>query len=114
MPREFVRAMGIIERSAAEANMSLGCLDQRIGKAIMRAATEVADGKFDHEFVVDVYQTGFGTSTNMKANEIISWNLSGFWLTAPGTWLSGALEGSKPMNNEQDPLSKGVCPFAPP
>ena len=72
MPREFVRAMGIIKRSAAEANMSLGCLDQRIGKAIMRAAAEVADGKFDHEFVVDVYQTGSGTSTNMNANEIIS------------------------------------------
>jgi len=72
MPPEFVRAMGIIKRSAAEANMALGCLDQRIGKAIMRAATEVADGKFDHEFVVDVYQTGSGTSTNMNANEIIS------------------------------------------
>jgi len=72
MPREFVRAIGIIKRAAAEANMSLGLLDTKIGKAIVRAATEVADGKFDHEFVVDVYQTGSGTSTNMNANEIIS------------------------------------------
>jgi len=72
MPREFVRAMGIIKCAAAEANMSLGFLDQKIGKAIVRAATEVVDGKFDHEFVVDVYQTGSGTSTNMNANEIIS------------------------------------------
>ncbi|MEE9120921.1 MAG: class II fumarate hydratase, partial [Syntrophobacteria bacterium] len=72
MPREFVRAMGIIKRAAAEANMSLGLLDQEIGKATVRAAKEVADGKFDHEFVVDVYQTGSGTSTNMNANEIIS------------------------------------------
>ena len=72
MPREFVRAMGIIKCAAAEANMSLGLLDQKIGKAIVQAATEVLDGKFDHEFVVDVYQTGSGTSTNMNANEIIS------------------------------------------
>jgi len=56
MPREFVRAMGIIKCAAAEANMSLGLLDQKIGKTIVRAAKEVADGKFDHEFVVDVYQ----------------------------------------------------------
>ena len=72
MPREFVRAMGIIKRAAAEANMSLGLLDQEIGKATVRAAKEVVNGKFDHEFVVDVYQTGSGTSTNMNANEIIS------------------------------------------
>ncbi len=72
MPREFVRAIGIIKRAAAEASMSLGLLDTKISKAIVRAATEVTDGKFDHEFVVDVYQTGSGTSTNMNANEIIS------------------------------------------
>jgi len=72
MPREFVRAMGIIKCAAAEANMSLGLLDQKIGKTIVRAAKEVVDGKFDHEFVVDVYQTGSGTSTNMNSNEIIS------------------------------------------
>ena len=72
MTREFVRAMGIIKCAAAEANMSLGLLDQKIGKAIVQAAKEVVDGKFDHEFVVDVYQTGSGTSTNMNANEIIA------------------------------------------
>ncbi len=72
MPREFIRAVGIIKLAAAGANLSLGLLDTKIGKAIVRAATEVAEGKFDHEFVVDVYQTGSGTSTNMNANEIIS------------------------------------------
>ena len=72
MTREFVRARGIIKCAAAEANMSLGVLDQKIGKAIVQAAKEVVDGKFDHEFVVDVYQTGSGTSTNMNANEIIA------------------------------------------
>jgi len=72
MPREFVRAMGIIKCAAAKANMSLGLLDQKIGKTIVRAANEIVDAKFDHEFVVDVYQTGSGTSTNMNTNEIIS------------------------------------------
>ncbi|GAI97569.1 unnamed protein product, partial [marine sediment metagenome] len=72
MPREFIRAMGVIKRAAAEANMSLGVLEKRIGKAIVQAAREVAEGKFDRDFVVDIYQTGSGTSTNMNANEVIS------------------------------------------
>jgi fumarate hydratase class II len=72
IPREFIRAMGIIKCAAAEANMSLGLLDRELGEAIMRAAREVTDGAFDHEFVVDVYQTGSGTSTNMNANEVIA------------------------------------------
>jgi fumarate hydratase class II len=72
MPREFIRAMGIIKAAAAEANMALGLLDEKLGNAIVHAASEVSDGKFDEDFVVDVYQTGSGTSTNMNANEIIS------------------------------------------
>jgi fumarate hydratase class II len=72
MPREFIRSMGIIKLAAAEANMSLGLVDREIGEAIVRASREVTDGAFDHEFVVDVYQTGSGTSTNMNANEVIA------------------------------------------
>jgi len=72
MSREFIRALGIIKWGAAEANMELGLLDKTIGSAIVHAAAEVVDGKFDHDFMVDVYQTGSGTSTNMNANEIIS------------------------------------------
>lgn len=72
MPQEFIRALGIIKRAAAEANMELGLLDSRIGRAIIKAAAEVVEGRFDHDFVVDVYQTGSGTSTNMNANEIIA------------------------------------------
>lgn len=72
MPREFIRAMGIIKAAAAEANMELGLLDEKLGDAIVHAASEVSDGKFDDDFVVDVYQTGSATSTNMNANEIIS------------------------------------------
>jgi len=72
MPREFIRAIGIIKWAAAEANISLGLLDEGLGKAIVQAAREVTEGRFDHEFLVDVYQTGSGTSTNMNANEVIA------------------------------------------
>ncbi len=70
--RDFIRAIGIIKRSSAEANLKLCLLDDHIGKAIIRAANEVIEGKFDQDFVVDVYQTGSGTSTNMNANEVIA------------------------------------------
>jgi fumarate hydratase, class II len=70
--REFIRAMGLIKLAAAETNMELGLLDARRGRAILRAAGEVADGKLDHHFVVDIFQTGSGTSTNMNTNEVIS------------------------------------------
>ncbi|RMG52186.1 MAG: class II fumarate hydratase [Acidobacteria bacterium] len=72
LPRPFIRAMGLIKRAAAEVNMELGLLDEKIGRAIVQAAGEVADGRYDDQFVVDVFQTGSGTSTNMNANEIIS------------------------------------------
>ncbi|MEM2237123.1 MAG: class II fumarate hydratase [Candidatus Caldarchaeum sp.] len=70
--RPFIRALGLIKYAAAEANMQLGLLDRRIGEAIAKAAIEVADGLHDKEFVVDVFQTGSGTSTNMNANEVIA------------------------------------------
>ena len=72
MPREFIRALGIIKWAAVESNKTLGLLDKKIGDAITRAAQEVIQGKFDQDFVVDVYQTGSGTSTNMNTNEIIA------------------------------------------
>jgi fumarate hydratase class II len=72
MPRAFIRAMGIIKCASAEANREMGLLDATICNAIVKAAREVAEGKFDSDFVVDVYQTGSGTSTNMNANEVIA------------------------------------------
>ncbi|MDG6994814.1 MAG: aspartate ammonia-lyase [Nitrososphaerota archaeon] len=72
LPREFIRAQGIIKYSAAKANMSVGRLDKKIGEAIVQAAREVIDGKFDSSFVVDVFQAGAGTSQNMNANEVIA------------------------------------------
>jgi fumarate hydratase class II len=72
LPRDFIRALGLIKRQAAIVNAELGLLDRRLSDAIARAAQEVADGTFDGQFVVDVFQTGSGTSTNMNANEVIS------------------------------------------
>ncbi|PKB62681.1 MAG: aspartate ammonia-lyase [SAR202 cluster bacterium Io17-Chloro-G1] len=71
-PRSFIRAMASTKLAAAQVNVELGALDSKLADAIVSAATEVADGKFDDEFVVDVFQTGSGTSTNMNANEVIS------------------------------------------
>jgi fumarate hydratase, class II len=71
-PRRFVRALAIIKHAAASANQELGLLDAKIAGAIRAAATEVMDGKLDKEFVVDICQTGSGTSTNMNANEVIA------------------------------------------
>jgi fumarate hydratase class II len=71
-PREFVRAMGLIKLAAVRANMDLGLLDKKIGPAIAAAAQEVVDGKLDQHFVLDIFQTGSGTSTNMNANEVLS------------------------------------------
>src|SRR5438132_6933445 len=61
-PREFIRAMGFIKLAGARANMELGLLEKKIGNAIVSAAQETADGKLDEHFVVDIFQTGSGTS----------------------------------------------------
>ena len=70
--RRFIQALGRIKAAGARANLQLTLLDERRGKAIEAAALEVAAGTFDAEFVVDIFQTGSGTSTNMNANEVIA------------------------------------------
>jgi len=72
LPREFIKALGMIKLSAAEVNMELGLLDKKKGGAIVEAAREVIEGKLDTHFVVDVFQTGSGTSSNMNTNEVIA------------------------------------------
>ena len=72
LPRPFIRALGLIKGAAARVNADLGLLDAKIADAIQTAAREVAEGKLDEHFVVDVFQTGSGTSTNMNANEVIA------------------------------------------
>ena len=71
-PRRFVQALGAIKLEAANVNHELGLLDEEVKDAIVEAAEEVVDGVLDNQFVVDVFQTGSGTSTNMNANEVIS------------------------------------------
>ncbi len=85
-PRPMIRALGLIKRAAAEVNMDLGLLDRRLGVAIVTAATEVAEGRLDDQFVLDIFQTGSGTSTNTNANEVIA---------NRATELLGGARGSK-------------------
>lgn len=70
--RHFIRALGLIKKHAAATNAALGLLPKNISHAIQEAAQEVIDGKWDAQFVVDIFQTGSGTSTNMNANEVIA------------------------------------------
>lgn len=71
-PRIFIRALGLIKAASAEVNNELGLLDPGISLVVARAAKEVADGKWDDQFPIDIFQTGSGTSTNMNANEVIA------------------------------------------
>ena len=71
-PRPFLRALGMIKEHAARANRELGLLDERRALAIIEAAEEVVEGALDEHFVLDIFQTGSGTSTNMNANEVIA------------------------------------------
>jgi len=87
VPRELVHALGVLKAGAARANGQLGLIDPEVARAIQQAAEEVAQGRWDDEFIVDVYQTGSGTSTNMNANEVIA-NRANALLGggAPGTY----------------------------
>ncbi|MCY0149754.1 class II fumarate hydratase [Hoeflea sp. G2-23] len=71
-PLSIVRALGIVKRAAAEANMDLKRLDPELGATIVKAAQEVIDGKLDAHFPLVVWQTGSGTQSNMNANEVVS------------------------------------------
>ena len=70
--RRFIRALGGIKAAAAQTNGELGELDPRIAGAVIQAAEEVEAGRLDDHFVVDIFQTGSGTSTHMNANEVIA------------------------------------------
>ncbi len=71
-PRRFIRALGLIKKHAALTNQELGSLKPELAAAIVKAAQEVIDGQWDSQFVLDIFQTGSGTSTNMNANEVIA------------------------------------------
>jgi fumarate hydratase class II len=71
-PRRFIEALGAIKLEAANVNHELGGVDENLRDAIVAAAEEVVEGILDNQFVLDIFQTGSGTSTNMNANEVIS------------------------------------------
>lgn len=70
--RSFIRALGLVKAACAQANLSMGLMPADMSKAIQQAARAVADGKYDDQFPIDIFQTGSGTSTNMNANEVIA------------------------------------------
>jgi fumarate hydratase class II len=72
IPRALIRALGLIKQKAAEVNLDLKLLDAKKSKAIQQAAAEVAEGVYDDQFPIDIFQTGSGTSSNMNANEVIA------------------------------------------
>ncbi len=71
-PRPFVLALGAIKRACAETNLQFGLLEADVAAAIIAVTDEVSDGGLDDQFIVDIFQTGSGTSTNMNTNEVIS------------------------------------------
>ena len=71
-PSQFIAAMGLIKKHAARVNLDLGLLEPNLAKAIITASEEVVSGRLHDHFVLDVFQTGSGTSTNMNANEVIA------------------------------------------
>ncbi len=101
-PRRFLHALGLIKEAAALANQELGLLDPAVAGAIRAVANEVASGALDDHFVVDVFQTGSGTSTNMNANEVIA--------TRATTRLGSAVHPNDHVNMGQS--SNDVIPTA--
>lgn len=72
MPRQFIRALGLIKAACASANTQLGLMPDNIESVVKQASLSVANGDYDEQFPVDIFQTGSGTSTNMNANEVIA------------------------------------------
>ena len=95
--RRFIQALGLIKKSAARVNRELGYLEGHTARAIAEAAAEVARGDRDGEFVLDVYQTGSGTSSNMNANEVIAALANGI---LEGSGDSGAHRGDRVHPND--------------
>lgn len=93
-PRRFIRALGLVKKAAATVNRELGILDAKLADAVEKAAQEVVDGKLDDQFVVDIFQTGSGTSTNMNANEVIA--------SRANEMLGGQRGGRSPVHPNDD------------
>ena len=90
LPLSFIRALALLKKCAARANLDLGLLDSKLADAIAAAAQEVIDGQLDDQFVVNVFQTGSGTSTNMNMNEVVACRANEI--------LSGKKSGKSPVH----------------
>ncbi len=101
-PREFIAALGMIKRAAAQTNAELGLLNEPLADAIVEAAEEVIAGEHDSQFPIDIFQTGSGTSTNMNANEVIA--------TVASRHLGSKVHPNDHVNNAQS--SNDVIPTA--
>ena len=98
MPRELIRALGILKKAAAESNAELGVLSREKGDLIAQAAQEVIDGRLDDHFPLVVWQTGSGTQTNMNANEVIA---------NRAIEIGGGVIGSKDPIHPHDHVNRG-------
>ncbi|MBK6881055.1 MAG: class II fumarate hydratase [Elusimicrobia bacterium] len=96
--RSFIRALALIKKAAAQVNLERGGLEAKSGAAIVQAAREVAEGKWDDQFPVDIFQTGSGTSTNMNANEVIA---------SRANEILGGARGAKSPVHPNDHVNKG-------
>ncbi len=105
MPRGFIRALGLVKWAAAGANLELGDLDRVRAFAIQRAALEVAEGRHDAHFPVDVFQTGSGTSSNMNANEVIARLATGY---------AGGADDAGASQRRRQPRARAATTSSPP
>jgi fumarate hydratase class II len=90
LPASFIRALALVKKCAARVNQELGLLDSKLADAIAAAAREIVDGQFGDQFVVNVFQTGSGTSTNMNMNEVVACRANEI--------LSGKKSGKPPVH----------------
>jgi len=97
-PRRFIEALAQIKGTAARVNRDLGLLDAKTAEQVIGAAREVAEGKLDDQFVLDIFQTGSGTSTNMNANEVIA---------SRANELAGGKRGDKSPVHPNDHVNMG-------
>jgi fumarate hydratase, class II len=107
--RAMIQALGLVKAAAARTNEELGNLPPEIADAIARAADEVAEGRWDDEFPVDIYQTGSGTSSNMNVNEVVA-TLAGRILDEEGTSVETPVHPNDHVNFGQS--SNDVIPTA--
>ena len=94
-PSVFIRTLGLVKKCAAAVDQKSSCSTARLAQAIRQAAQEVAEGKLDRHFPLDIFQTGSGTSTNMNANEVIAGRANEILGGRRGRQISGSPQRSR-------------------